>query len=152
MSQLGQSAREYLTRERLGEWLRKYAIVVILIGMIVLLAVLTGGRFLEPQNLINVVRQVSRDRDPGASADGRASSRPGSTSRSGRSSALSAVVADEPRPAARCDEPDVSRASVAAGLRRRSLAGLLVGAAAGFTNGVPDRGVPDRAVHRDPRA
>ena len=59
MSNFRQSAREYVTRDRLGEWLRTYAIVLILIGMIVILAVLTGGRFLGAQNLINIVRQVS---------------------------------------------------------------------------------------------
>src|SRR3954471_20164276 len=46
-------------RDRVGDYLRKYAIIGILIGMVALLAVLTGGTFLQPQNLINVVRQVS---------------------------------------------------------------------------------------------
>ena len=59
MSQFRASAGSYMTRDRFGEWLRKYAIVVILIGMILLLAALTGGRFLATQNLINVVRQMS---------------------------------------------------------------------------------------------
>jgi carbon starvation protein CstA len=45
MSSLRKSAREYVTRDRLGEWLRTYAIVVILIAMIVILAVLTGARW-----------------------------------------------------------------------------------------------------------
>ena len=48
-----------LSRDRLGEWLRKYAIVVILVGLVALLSVLTGGTFLQPQNLINVIRQMS---------------------------------------------------------------------------------------------
>jgi len=44
---------------RAREFLRKYLIIFILIGLIALLAVLTNGTFLKPQNLINVVRQVS---------------------------------------------------------------------------------------------
>jgi inositol transport system permease protein len=48
-----------LNRERMGDYLRKYAIVGILVGMIALLSLLTGGTFLQAQNLINVVRQVS---------------------------------------------------------------------------------------------
>ena len=59
MTNLRKSARDYVTRDRLGEWLRTYAIVVILIGLVVILAALTGGRFLGAQNLINIVRQVS---------------------------------------------------------------------------------------------
>lgn len=42
-----------------GGFIRKYAIVGILLIFIVLLSVLTGGTFLQPQNLINVIRQVS---------------------------------------------------------------------------------------------
>lgn len=38
---------------------RRYQIVLILIGLIVLLTVLTEGTFLQTQNLVNVVRQVS---------------------------------------------------------------------------------------------
>jgi ribose/xylose/arabinose/galactoside ABC-type transport system permease subunit len=41
------------------EFLRKYLIIFILLGLIALLALLTNGTFLKPQNLINVVRQVS---------------------------------------------------------------------------------------------
>jgi inositol transport system permease protein len=48
-----------LDRERIGDYVRKYAIIGILFGMVALLAVLTGGKFLQAQNLINVVRQVS---------------------------------------------------------------------------------------------
>ena len=48
-----------LGRDRLGEFLRRYAIIAILVGMVALLSILTGGTFLQPQNLINVVRQVS---------------------------------------------------------------------------------------------
>jgi ribose/xylose/arabinose/galactoside ABC-type transport system permease subunit len=44
---------------RLREFFRKYLIVFILIGFVALLSVLTGGTFLQAQNLINVVRQVS---------------------------------------------------------------------------------------------
>jgi inositol transport system permease protein len=46
-------------RERLGDYVRKYAIIGILVAMVALLAILTGGTFLQAQNLINVVRQVS---------------------------------------------------------------------------------------------
>ena len=46
-------------RSRAGEFARKYLIIAILFGMIGLLALLTGGKFLQAQNLINVVRQVS---------------------------------------------------------------------------------------------
>jgi ribose/xylose/arabinose/galactoside ABC-type transport system permease subunit len=42
-----------------GEFFRKYLIVFILIGLIALLAVMTGGTFIKTQNLLNVVRQVS---------------------------------------------------------------------------------------------
>src|SRR5262245_34781801 len=59
MADVAASAEPLVTRERVGEWIRKYAIVLILFGMIALLAILTGGRFLQIQNLINVVRQVS---------------------------------------------------------------------------------------------
>lgn len=43
----------------LGVLVRKYLIVLILIGLVVLMAILTDGTFLQAQNLINVVRQVS---------------------------------------------------------------------------------------------
>ena len=42
-----------------GAFLKKYAIVGILLVFVVLLTVLTGGTFLGGQNLINVIRQVS---------------------------------------------------------------------------------------------
>jgi inositol transport system permease protein len=42
-----------------GSFVKKYAIIGILLLFIVLLSVLTGGTFLQPQNLINVIRQVS---------------------------------------------------------------------------------------------
>lgn len=45
------------SRERFNTWVRKYFIVLIFIGMMALLAVLTGGKFLGGQNLINTVRQ-----------------------------------------------------------------------------------------------
>lgn len=41
------------------ELARQYQIVLILIGLVALMAVLTDGTFIERQNLINVVRQVS---------------------------------------------------------------------------------------------
>ena len=46
-------------RPRVGEFLRRYLIVVILFGLIGLLSALTDGMFLQTQNLINVVRQTS---------------------------------------------------------------------------------------------
>ncbi len=42
-----------------GGFVKKYAIVGILLLFVILLSVLTGGTFLQPQNLINVIRQVS---------------------------------------------------------------------------------------------
>jgi len=47
-----------LTGERLGEVLRKYAIIFILLGLVVVLSIASPS-FLQPQNLINVVRQIS---------------------------------------------------------------------------------------------
>jgi inositol transport system permease protein len=46
-------------RPRVGEFLRRYLIVVILFGLVALLSALTNGTFLQTQNLINVVRQTS---------------------------------------------------------------------------------------------
>lgn len=43
----------------LGQFVRKYLIVLILIGLVLLLTLLTDGTFIRTQNLINVVRQVS---------------------------------------------------------------------------------------------
>ena len=43
----------------LAAFLKKYAIIGILILFVLLLSILTGGTFLQPQNLINVIRQVS---------------------------------------------------------------------------------------------
>jgi len=48
---------ESIWRDRAAAFIRKYAIVLIFLGMIALLAVLTGGKFLGIQNLINTVRQ-----------------------------------------------------------------------------------------------
>jgi inositol transport system permease protein len=48
-----------LTRDRMADLLRKYAIILILVAMVALLTVMTGGTFLQAQNLINVVRQMS---------------------------------------------------------------------------------------------
>ena len=45
------------SRERLLAFARKYFIILIFIGLMVLLAVLTGGTFLKAQNLVNTVRQ-----------------------------------------------------------------------------------------------
>ncbi|GMA41714.1 ribose import permease protein RbsC [Mobilicoccus caccae] len=43
----------------LGDFVKKYAIVFILIGFVVLLAFLTGGSFLQTRNLLNVIVQVA---------------------------------------------------------------------------------------------
>jgi inositol transport system permease protein len=60
MTAAAPSADGLLTRERLGTFLRKYLIVFIFLGMCVLLAVFSpNNSFLKPQNLINVVRQIS---------------------------------------------------------------------------------------------
>ena len=59
MARLSAAAGALLTRDRLGDWLRKYAIILILVGMAALLSVMTQGTFLQAQNLINVVRQMS---------------------------------------------------------------------------------------------
>ena len=40
-------------------FLKKYAIIGILLLFVVALAAMTGGKFLQAQNLINVIRQVS---------------------------------------------------------------------------------------------
>lgn len=42
-----------------GEFFRKYAILFILLGFIVLLSFATRGNFLQPQNLLNVIVQVA---------------------------------------------------------------------------------------------
>jgi inositol transport system permease protein len=44
---------------RIRDFLSKYLIIFILLGLVALLALLTDGTFLKPQNLINIVRQVS---------------------------------------------------------------------------------------------
>jgi len=59
MANISATAEGFFTRDRMGDWLRKYAIIAILIGMIALLSLATGGTFLQTQNLINVVRQMS---------------------------------------------------------------------------------------------
>src|SRR5512134_3299981 len=121
-----------IDRERAGDFLRKYFIVLILIGVVALLAALTGGKFLQTQNLINVVRQVSviAITAIGVSATIIAL---GIDLSIGSIIALSAVVASS-----LAQQPDATNLMypglnlpvfVAIG------AGLLVGALAGFTNG-----------------
>lgn len=48
-----------LGRSRAGDMVRKYLIIAILFGVIAVLSALTEGKFLQAQNLINVIRQVS---------------------------------------------------------------------------------------------
>jgi hypothetical protein len=47
MANIGAAEGALLTRDRMGNWLRKYAIIMILLGMIALLTVATGGTFLR---------------------------------------------------------------------------------------------------------
>jgi inositol transport system permease protein len=44
---------------RVRGFIAKYLIIFILLGLVALLAILTDGTFLKPQNLVNIVRQVS---------------------------------------------------------------------------------------------
>ena len=53
-----ESRTKILNNERLNAFLRKYAIVLILLAMIVLVSILSPA-FLQPRNLLNVVRQIS---------------------------------------------------------------------------------------------
>lgn len=126
------AAAPRIDRERAGVFVRKYFIVLILIGFVAMLAVLTGGKFLQTQNLINVIRQVSviAITAIGVSATIIAL---GIDLSIGSIIALSAVVASS-----LAQQPDATNLMypglnlpvfVAIG------AGLLVGAAAGFTNG-----------------
>jgi inositol transport system permease protein len=60
MSAAAPAASGLFTRESITAFLRKYLIVFIFLGMCVLLAVFSpSNSFLKPQNLINVVRQIS---------------------------------------------------------------------------------------------
>ncbi len=60
MSAAAPAAGGLVTRERMAAFIRKYLIVFIFLGMCVLLAVFSpNNSFLKPQNLINVVRQIS---------------------------------------------------------------------------------------------
>jgi inositol transport system permease protein len=60
MTAAAPSARGLVTREAAGAFFRKYLIVFIFLGMCVLLAIFSpNNSFLKPQNLINVVRQIS---------------------------------------------------------------------------------------------
>lgn len=59
MPDAASAAGALFTRSRMGDWLRKYAIIVILVAMVALLSVMTSGTFLQTQNVINVIRQVT---------------------------------------------------------------------------------------------
>jgi inositol transport system permease protein len=59
MTNVDAATKGAFSRDRAGEWLRKYLILVILVVVIALLTAATGGKFLQPQNLINVVRQMT---------------------------------------------------------------------------------------------
>ncbi len=63
-TQAGESKTTGLERSRMNEFLRKYAIVLILLGMVVILSLLTTTKegvptFLSPRNILNVIRQIS---------------------------------------------------------------------------------------------
>jgi inositol transport system permease protein len=49
---------KYFNREFLREFFRKYAIVLIFLGLFLLMSILSPA-FLAPRNLLNVVRQIS---------------------------------------------------------------------------------------------
>jgi inositol transport system permease protein len=60
MTAAAPSARGTVSRDTLVAFLRKYLIVFIFLGMCALLAIFSpNNSFLKPQNLINVVRQIS---------------------------------------------------------------------------------------------
>ena len=60
MTAAAPDVRSGVTREALVTFIRKYLIVFIFLGMCVLLAIFSpNNSFLKPQNLINVVRQIS---------------------------------------------------------------------------------------------
>jgi len=132
MANVSATADGFFTRDRLGDWLRKYAILAILFGMIAFLSVMTGGTFLQTQNLINVVRQVSVIAILAIGVTVAIIST-GIDLSVGSVLALSAVVASS-----LAQEPDATNLMYP-GLDLpvivAVLAGLLVGAAAGFTNG-----------------
>ena len=55
---VGDTKAKGLNREWLNAFLKKYAIVLILLAMFVLMSILSPA-FLQPRNLLNVVRQIS---------------------------------------------------------------------------------------------
>jgi inositol transport system permease protein len=59
MTNVTASADPFFSRDRAGDWFRKYLILIILIAVVAILTLATGGKFLQPQNLINVVRQMT---------------------------------------------------------------------------------------------
>jgi len=126
------SAAPRASREAVGNFARKYLIILILIGLIALLAVLTGGTFLQTQNLINIVRQVSviAITAIGVSVTIIAL---GIDLSIGSVVALAAVVASSL--AQQSDATNLMYPGVDLPIVVAIGAGLAVGAAAGFTNG-----------------
>lgn len=110
---------------------RTYAIILILIGLIIIMTVLTHGLFIQPENLINVVRQVSAI---GIIAIGMTFViiTLGIDLSVGSILALAAVVASSlaQAPSDSMKYPGLDLPIIVA-----VLAGLAVGAAMGFTNG-----------------
>ncbi|MFZ0161093.1 MAG: ABC transporter permease [Kineosporiaceae bacterium] len=115
-----------------GHFLRTYAIIGILIAFIIVLTALTKGTFSQPENLINVVRQVAAI---GVIAIGMTFViiTLGIDLSVGSILALSAVVATSlaQRPSDRMVYPGLNLPIIVA-----VLAGLAVGALAGLTNGL----------------
>ncbi|MBK8049559.1 MAG: ABC transporter permease [Anaerolineales bacterium] len=58
MQTTGETAAKSLGRERFNAFIRKYAIVFILIFMLIALSILSPA-FLKPGNLLNIIRQIS---------------------------------------------------------------------------------------------
>ncbi|MFZ1412347.1 MAG: ABC transporter permease [Micropruina sp.] len=116
----------------LGDFVRTYAIIGILIAFVIALAILTEGNFMQGQNLVNVVRQVAAI---GIIAAGMTVViiSTGIDLSVGSIAALSAVVA------ASLAQQATAATPMYPGLQLPVIlaiaAGLAVGAAAGFVNG-----------------
>jgi inositol transport system permease protein len=121
----------FLNREFLREFFRKYAIVLIFLGLFLLMSVLSPA-FLAPRNLLNVVRQISVIGLLGIGVT-MAIIATGIDLSSGSVLALAAVVA-----ASLAQSPDWAAAKfpgLVLPLAVPLLGGLAVGAACGWVNG-----------------
>ncbi|MEN4099856.1 MAG: ABC transporter permease [Anaerolineaceae bacterium] len=118
-------------REFLKDFFRKYAIVLIFLGMFVMMSILSPA-FLAPRNLLNVIRQISVIAVVGIGVT-MAIIATGIDLSSGSVLALAAVVA-----ASLAQAPDWAAAKfpgLTLPLAAPILAGLMIGAACGFVNG-----------------